>query len=179
MAQTVRRWADRGTEPWANGLGITHPLANGGGDGWRVSIAEIAGDAEFSRLPDIHRQFVCLGPTPIRLYVEDQPRDVAVGDITLFSGGSQVRCEVEQPSLALNVMSRIGTPALSVQLLDLRAGGHVALPFVPRGLVVLLAGTAQLTTAAGAVELTRFDALDCHDTAVQLAGVGRAAFIVL
>jgi environmental stress-induced protein Ves len=128
MASTVLRWADRRTEPWANGAGVTHPLAQGVGDSWRVSIAEIPANAQFSRLPDIHRQFICLGPVRIRLYVDERPRDVPVGDITMFSGGSHVRCEIDRPSLALNVMSRIGTPAPSVQLLDLRTGVSEGLP---------------------------------------------------
>jgi len=159
-------------------MGVTHPLAQGEGDSWRVSIAEIDANAPFSTLPDIHRQFVCLGPVPIRLYVDGQPRDVRVGDLTVFSGGSQVRCEVDRPSLALNVMSRNGTPAPTVHLLELRAGVRESLPHLTRGLFVVLAGSVQGTTPAFTGELTQFDALDCRDTAVQLEGAGRAALIL-
>jgi len=126
----------------------------------------------------MHRQLVCLGPAPIRLYVDDQPRDVAVGDITIFSGGSDVRCVVEQPSLALNVMSRNGTSEPRMQFLDLQAGVREALPHVKRRLFVVLAGTVQMATPTLTGTLTAFDALDCCDMAVQLQGVGRAAHIV-
>ena len=179
MAATVLRWVDRRTEPWPNGMGVTHPLANAEDDSWRVSIAEIDADAPFSTLPDLNRQFVCLGPVPIRLYVDGRPRDVQVGDLTAFSGGSQVRCEVDQPSLALNVISRIGTPPPNVQMVDLGAGPPQALPHMTRGLVVVLAGSAQLTTGEVTCELAQFDALDCRGRAVQLEGVGRAALIRL
>ena len=55
---TVLRWVDRRTEPWPNGMGVTHPLARRDDDSWRVSIAEVDADAPFSDLPDVHRQFV-------------------------------------------------------------------------------------------------------------------------
>src|SRR3954449_3947308 len=107
MACTVLSWGDRRTQAWANGAGVTHPLVGGPGDSWRVSIAEIAANAQFSPLPEVHRHFVCLGPAPILLHVDEQSQAVPVGDCTTFLGGSHVRCELDQPALALNVMSRI------------------------------------------------------------------------
>lgn len=178
MTVTVLRWADRRTEPWANGAGVTHPLARGAGDSWRVSIADLGANAQFSHLPDMHRQLVCLGPAPIVLYVDERPRELAVGDVTEFSGGSHVRCEVDQPSLVLNVMSRVETSAPSVQLLELGAGAIETLPRVKRQLVVVLAGTVQITTPEVTGMLARCDATDCHDTAVQLEGAGRIALVV-
>lgn len=171
-------WMNRRTEPWPNRMGVTHPLAKGEDDSWRVSIAEIDAGAPFSNLPDVHRQFVCLGPAPIRLYVDGQARDVPVGDVTAFSGGSHVRCEVNQPALALNVMSRIGAPIPNVRLVDLRAGARQALPHLTRGLFVILAGSVQVTTPEVACALAQFDALELRDVAVQLEGIGRAALIL-
>ena len=179
MAGSILRWADRRTEPWANGAGVTHPLARGNArESWRVSIAEIAASSPFSRLPGIHRQFVCLGPAPIVLSVDDRPRDVAVGDITTFSGDSNVRCQVDQPSLALNVMSRIGTPAPNVQLIELQAGVSETLRYARRGLLVVLTGTVQMTTPGASGTLARLDAMDFRGTGAQLEGLGRAVLVV-
>lgn len=177
MAVTVLRWVERRTEPWPNGMGVTHPLAAAEDDSWRVSIAEIDADAPFSHLPAFHRQFVGLGPAPVRLYVDGRVREVAAGEVTAFSGGSPVRGEVDQPSLALNVMSRAGTPTPAVQLVELRPGVRQSLPQLARGLVVVLTGSAQVTTPELKAELTPLDALDSHGTAVQLDGVGRAVLI--
>jgi environmental stress-induced protein Ves len=180
VATTVLRWADRRTEPWANGLGVTHPLARDvTGDSWRISIAEIEVSSPFSRFPHINRQLVCLGPGPLKLMVDDRPRDVAVGDVTDFSGDSDVWCEVDRPSLALNVMSPVGSPAPRVQVMELQPRVSEQLHHLRRGLVVVLTGSVETTTGDLTDELGRLDAVEFHDTTAELDGAGRVVLIAM
>jgi hypothetical protein len=104
---------------WRNGAGWTTELAvrpagatlDTGFD-WRLSVAEIDADSEFSAFPDYERTILLLegggmelafgdGRAPVMLNVRGQPFD--------FSGTDAVRCRLlDGPSRDFNVMVRRG-----------------------------------------------------------------------
>jgi environmental stress-induced protein Ves len=96
--------------PWRNGAGTTRELAAGtdrdGTTLWRVSLAALDGDADFSRFPDLDRLLVALGP--LRLSIDDDVVAMAAGEQVRFTGEAPVSVSLDEPTQALNVMTRRG-----------------------------------------------------------------------
>lgn len=96
--------------PWANGRGSTREVAiETDADGrtrWRVSVATLLEDADFSVLPGLDRLFVPCGP--VRLTIDGEARNLASGDQARFAGEQAVAVALAAPTVALNVMTRRG-----------------------------------------------------------------------
>jgi hypothetical protein len=105
---------------WDNGAGSTREIAVAHGpDGqvlWRVSVADLAQDAEFSRFPDLDRLFVALGP--LALFVGGHPTTMGAGESVRFAGEAEVTVRPDRPTRALNVMTRRGAVRADVRLRD-------------------------------------------------------------
>jgi uncharacterized protein len=92
-------------EPWRNGGGVTRTLARGDGGRWRVSVAELAGDAEFSRFPGLRRELVRGSGPDFELVIDALPVRVGRG-VVRFAGDVAVRSVGAAPgTTVLNVMS--------------------------------------------------------------------------
>ena len=106
--------------PWDNGAGFTRELAVAHGpDGkvlWRVSVADLVQDAEFSRFPDLDRLFVALGP--LVLSIGGHPTTMGEGQSIRFAGEAEVTVRPDRPTRALNVMTRRGAVRADVRLRD-------------------------------------------------------------
>ncbi|WP_328531359.1 HutD family protein [Nocardioides sp. NBC_00368] len=106
--------------PWDNGAGFTRELAVAHGpDGkvlWRVSVADLVHDAEFSRFPDLDRLFVALGP--LVLSIGGHPTTMGAGDAIRFAGEAEVTVRPDRPTRALNVMTRRDAVRADVHLGD-------------------------------------------------------------
>jgi environmental stress-induced protein Ves len=133
---------------WKNGLGWTTELWVEPSEGefdWRVSIAEVDTDCEFSRFPGIDRSLLVLDGPGMILHVEGQPsaRLLAQGEPLEFSGDVATRCELlGGPTRDFNVMSRRGV--IEHDLAFFRLGerwtlepGHSWLIYVVRGEVAI------------------------------------------
>lgn len=111
--RVVPRASQRRTR-WRNGAGWTTELAarpDCGEFDWRISVAEIEGDCEFSRFPGIDRGIVVLDGAGFTLDVDGQPPAVlrAGGPPYAFTGDVAARCATAGgPSRAFNVMTRRG-----------------------------------------------------------------------
>ncbi|MGV9297458.1 HutD/Ves family protein [Amycolatopsis sp. NPDC003676] len=94
--------------PWRNGAGTTRELAAdpSGETLWRISVADLLEDAPFSAFPDIDRLFTALGP--LRLTINGTTTDLGRGDQIRFAGEDTVTVSLDQPTQALNVMTRRG-----------------------------------------------------------------------
>ncbi|WP_257387763.1 HutD/Ves family protein [Tahibacter caeni] len=102
---------------WKNGGGITTEIARSPGDGdfdWRVSIAEIAQDGDFSIFPDVDRELMLLDGGGVELLIGS---DAAV-PLTqryqkhAFPGEAPVSCRLlDGPTRDFNVMVRRGRQA--------------------------------------------------------------------
>lgn len=95
--------------PWSNGAGSTREVAVRTADGevlWRVSVADLTGEAAFSAFPGLDRVFVPLGP--VDLTIQGVTRTVAPGESVRFPGEAPVSLRPHAPTRALNLMTRRG-----------------------------------------------------------------------
>ncbi len=96
--------------PWANGRGSTREVAiekdRDGRTRWRISVATLAEDTDFSVLPGLDRLFMPCGP--VRLTIDGEVRNLASGDQARFAGEQAVAVVLAAPTVALNVMTRRG-----------------------------------------------------------------------
>lgn len=99
---------------WKNGGGITTEIARSAGDDefdWRISIAEIAQDGDFSVFPGIDRELMLLDGGGVELLIGD---DAAVAltqryQKHAFPGEAPVSCRLlDGPTRDFNVMVRRG-----------------------------------------------------------------------
>ena len=98
---------------WKNGAGWTTELVvrpEEGAFDWRISVAEVEVDSEFSRFPAIDRTILVLEGAGFDLWVEGEPPAQlrAGGPPHAFSGDRAARCVVAGPSRDFNVMTRRG-----------------------------------------------------------------------
>jgi environmental stress-induced protein Ves len=97
---------------WKNGLGWTTEIIVRPAEGeldFRVSIAEVDTDCEFSRLPGIDRSILVLAGDGMELRVGDDPPVTlrADGEALAFSGDRDTRCHLlGGPTRDFNVMTR-------------------------------------------------------------------------
>lgn len=134
-------------EPWANGGGTT-TVVDSGPDAsnwqWRLSIAQIDHDADFSRLPSVRRQFATLDAPLILHFPDGTDRPLLRLGIARFDGDAAPRAELtEGPTRAFNLMLRDGIdgelvvrPLTGAMLLPASSDSH--------WFVYLLAGQAQI-----------------------------------
>jgi environmental stress-induced protein Ves len=99
--------------PWANGGGVTRELlAWPRSEDWtvRLSVAEIAKDGPFSRLPGVRRWFAVLAGRGVKLRIGDAIHELGTSSMTLqFDGAAQTDCELlGGPTRDFNLMLRQG-----------------------------------------------------------------------
>lgn len=168
---------------WRNGAGWTRPLAQGPAEAaldefaWRVSCAEIAGDAPFSTFPGIRRELMLVDGGPLTLVVDGDRHVVAREQTLRFSGDAQVACLTGGlPAVALNVMTRPGEATASVAVEPVGQG--LALTAPDDGDLVVVALEAGTRLGGEDAALGRFDAVWCGAAEqVTLSGVGRVAVV--
>ncbi|WP_168220021.1 MULTISPECIES: HutD family protein [unclassified Salinibacterium] len=105
------RAGDRVATPWRNGEGLTSEVAAGPeGAGlsdfaWRVSIATIAQDSEFSPFRHVDRWLVPLDEPGLELDIDGTRRLIERHSTVTFTGEADVAArEVHAPSRDLNLM---------------------------------------------------------------------------
>lgn len=102
--------------PWKNGLGITTEIAIHPADAglagqpfdWRVSMADVTADSEFSRFPGYDRSILMAEGAGMELDFDTAPtvRLAYRGAMTGFSGDWQTRCRLlDGPVRDFNVMT--------------------------------------------------------------------------
>lgn len=149
--------------PWKNGAGRTRILstqaaeAGAGQFAWRVSIAELSGDADFSSFPGILRQQMLLQGTGFRLHGDQVQLELShLYAQHAFSGEVSLQCTLlDGPCTVLNVMTDSHWQAsmtahqggLSVSLQN---GSH---------LLIAATGEHQLTLSGQAQQMAAGDIL--------------------
>lgn len=143
------------TQAWANGTGTTTVIASGPDEAWRwrLSIADITRDCEFSLLPETRRQFVALD-TPVQLRFGDQ-RELSLLrlQVTRFDGAEAPYVTLpEGATRAFNLMLRGDTQG---ELLARPLNGSMWLPSREAWcwFVHMLSGHAELEAGSEHIEL--------------------------
>jgi environmental stress-induced protein Ves len=163
---------------WKNGLGWTREIARFPDTGdwdWRLSIAEIERDAEFSAFPGIERELVLLSGNGVRLVFDDGETHELLPphDRLRFAGERKLRGELlDGTTHDFNLMWRRGR--LDAQLWHRPLVGTMVL-FVDAcetWAVHLLAGEARFADASG------LGRLDAGDTAILRAGGERVRHVL-
>jgi environmental stress-induced protein Ves len=163
---------------WRNGLGWTREIARFPDTGdwdWRLSIAEIERDAEFSAFPGIERELVLLSGNGVRLVFDDGETHELLPphDRLRFAGERKLRGELlDGTTHDFNLMWR--RERLDAQLWHRPLVGTMVL-FVDAcetWAVHLLAGEARFADASG------LGRLDAGDTAILRAGGERVRHVL-
>jgi environmental stress-induced protein Ves len=145
--------AELPAEPWANGGGLTRTLMTGPGDAeerrlWRISVADIPADAEFSQWAGWRRQSLLLEGGPIELAADDGERlsFEALGAALAYDGGRRWAAHLKGPAARFfNVMNQVDAEQLTIHLLH----GRRALQAADR-LLLVLRGHLEIAGEAGA-----------------------------
>ena len=163
---------------WKNGLGWTREIARFPDTGdwdWRLSIAEIERDAEFSAFPGIERELVLLSGNGVRLVFDDGETHALLPphDRLRFAGERKLRGELlDGTTHDFNLMWR--RERLDAQLWHRPLVGTMVLFVDARETwaVHLLAGEARFADASG------LGRLDAGDTAILRAGGERVRHVL-
>ncbi len=163
---------------WKNGGGWTTELAVEPGEGefvWRVSVAEIDADCEFSRFPGVDRSILVLTGGGMELAVEGEVTSLhAGGEALRFAGEAETRCRLlGGPTRDFNVMSRRGACEHSVSRHGLVATWTH--PGECEALVYLASGSARV----GALGLAAGDSVRISRAAGPVALVGAGELVVV
>ncbi|GAT75052.1 HutD/Ves family protein [Microbacterium hydrocarbonoxydans] len=117
----------RSVAPWRNGGGQTSeiavaPAASANREfDWRLSIARIDRDGDFSAYPGVDRLLMPLSEGGLELLVDGVRRSIPRFDVIRFPGEADVSAAgVTAPSLDLNVMvnREFGTASLACQVVE-------------------------------------------------------------
>lgn len=154
------RRADYLTRPWRNGGGVSHEIAWGEDEDWRLGLAEIDRDGPFSDYTGFDRTLTVVRGEGLSLNA-----DVLSHAPYGFRGEEAVQAKVASwPVLVLNAITRRGRFAHEVRRLPVH--GHL-----------LLTGTSFVTSLAGdlvasGTALGPLDTWRLDDAEAELRGEG-------
>ena len=118
----LSRSADRDATSWKNGLGSTTEIASSPAGAtlddfeWRVSIATVATDSEFSAFDGIDRWLMPLSPDGLVLVDDGTRHELGQFDVLGFRGEAAVNAiEVSGETRDLNLMVRRGIRSGSLE----------------------------------------------------------------
>jgi environmental stress-induced protein Ves len=172
MSGRILRAAEATLQPWKNGLGLTRELAlyppgsNADDFLWRCSVAEVVGDAPFSRFDGIDRQIVLLEGAGFEMTLDHEQTYALRQPLQpfAFAGEAQVSVAlIDGPTRDFNLMLRRGRVRGAVRVCQNPGvhalGQHDVLVYCARGQLqladeVLQAGDAWLADHAPSGELT-------------------------
>lgn len=171
--------------PWANGGGVTlevarDPECSAAGDWvWRVSVAAVQADGDFSLLPGVDRIIVLAEGRWMLLTVDGGEHVLQPGQPFAFSGDDKVFCAVPSPTRDLNVMTRRGAATASVEVIEPAAGACVEAGEADHLIIMCARGPLWVKGSSGRTAyLGDFDAALCDPPeAVTVNGPGCVAVV--
>ena len=176
--------SQRQCQLWANGQGVSEsvtwhfPDESGDEILWRVNIADIPGDCDFSELVGVDRQFMLLDD--VRLTLElDHVRSVRPLEPIEFAGEMAPVCRASGAARALNLLLRRGRAVGNLELVEVTR--PIDFPLPQAGCIVVVKIDGNPTWPGAAADLQSGDAVR-QDRPMfggpkrfQLAGIGRVA----
>jgi len=167
--------AARVASPWSNGKGMTQEVVRSGdpGSGWRISIATIAHDAEFSDYTGQDRHLMPLTVGGLRLVVDGRTLEVDQYEVLSFDGHAAVAAvDVTAPSLDLNLMASRDHWLSSLTCVEV--SGDRAVEAASRESLVVIALEGAITIDGET--MIPYDAWSASDGAsARVGGSGRVA----
>ena len=164
--------AERAATPWRNGGGITWPVAASPAAGadfdWRVSIAEIAADGDFSAFPGVDRTIAVIDGAGVQLVEGDREVLLAPLRPVSFSGDARTSCRlIAGRTMDLNLMCARGRAAGSMEFRSVDGSLRVT-PEQPGDelIVVVIDGAVSVGEESDAVTLEHLDAVRSSDEIV-------------
>jgi len=153
----IRRRSSFQTNPWKNGGGLTHEAIRvpefGDAFRWRISVAEIEASGPFSDFRGYQRKMVLLRGAGLTLSFADGARErlERVGDLVEFDGARRAQCElIAGPCVDLNLMVADAIPDVRARVQSLTIPSAVPSLVGEALVIVAIAGSLLVTTAAGA-----------------------------
>jgi environmental stress-induced protein Ves len=176
----VLRAAAHREMPWKNGGGTTreiavHPPGASLEDfGWRISMASVTADGQFSMFAGADRTLCILEGNGMELAIGDAPPLLLTPASAPLPFACELPCNAiltSGPVLDLNVMTRRGRFRHAVEVIDVSAVREIAVPFA-------------LFCGSGAVKVDRHVQMEAHDCLfpeaqgrVRIEGEGRLYLI--
>jgi environmental stress-induced protein Ves len=146
----------RHSQLWANGQGVSHSVTwhfpENLGDEilWRINIADIPGNCEFSELTGIDRQFMLLDDATLTLDL-GPARRVRPLETVLFAGEMAPACRASGPAQALNLLIRRSRAVGSIELVTVAGPVEVSVPQGGCVVVIKVDGEPTWPGAPGAL----------------------------
>ncbi|MEV7190467.1 HutD family protein [Streptomyces sp. NPDC093510] len=158
-ADVLRESAYRSV-PWKNGGGTTREVAEGAG--WRVSVADVAGDGPFSVFPGIDRVITPVEGDGMVLTVNGAPRPVGALSPFAFPGDAAMDCRLTAGAVRnLNVMTRRGRATARVRIVAVTAAREAETVCAAGEVLLVMAVTEGVATGGPGGRVTPLGRLDC------------------
>lgn len=177
------RYSERPPTRWRNGHGSTREMAKRllGGTGpdfvWRLSIAEVTEDAEFSSFPGVERSATLIWGAGLALEVDGAERVLKPFEPFTFPGAASTSARpIGGPVRVLNVMTKANRMSAGINVVDLDDGRPVSIA----GATCLVQLTGGSTARAGdgaCAELLPLDILTPRPRVRLIAGTGLVAVV--
>jgi environmental stress-induced protein Ves len=175
---SIQRFAEHLKAPWPNGRGTSYEIASQtpgvSGWTWRVAIAPVVEDCDFSHFENVHRQLLIISGGEMVLDVGGEIVICKPGEVAVFAGDIATTAKlVEGPIVDLNLMTVRG-----------KASGvmtHITRPglLANAEMLVCVSETAEITVDDQPVTLHHQDAfLDASNNQIKLIS-GTLAHITL
>ena len=110
----VQRFSEHRAMRWANGMGTSYEIASDRDDedrwSWRVAIAPVVVDGQFSSLPGVNRELVVIEGNGMVLDVDGKSVECMPSQVVRFSGDSTTFTRlVDGPVVDLGLMTTRGS----------------------------------------------------------------------
>ena len=177
------RVEDRPATAWKNGQGSTREIARrllgvkGPHFVWRISVAEVTQDADFSSFPGVRRWATLVSGDGVTLTVDGTDHVLKPLEPLGFDGAAETHATLTGgPVNILNVMTVQSRMSAQVRVVDLSSGRPLSIAGATA--LVQLSGRSTAYAADGAsAELGPFDALGPRPRVRIVAGTGAVAVV--
>ena len=154
----IQKFAEHLKAPWPNGRGTSYEIASQtpvvSGWTWRVAIAPVVEDCDFSHFENVHRQLLIISGGEMILNVGGETVVCKPGEVAEFAGDVATTAKlVDGPIVDLNLMTVRGR-ASGVMMHCTRPG------LLPKAeLLVAVSETAQISVDGENISLQHQDAI--------------------
>ncbi len=164
----LQKFTEHFQAPWPNGRGTSYEIASQtpgvAGWTWRVAIAPVIEDCDFSHFEDIHRQLLIISGGEMILTVGGETIVCRPGEVAEFAGDIPTTAKlVDGPIVDLNLMTMRGKA--SGKMIFVERPGELP----PCEMLVAVSKSAEITVDDQSVLLQHQDAyLDAIKCKIQL-----------